>query len=93
MRKEKDQLNGKEDLVATLQYDCYYEDYYKEYYKDVNDACAVNFRYGEHIDKVPYVHGMSNDMFKPEAEKTKQVLKFYKRSEDSFFERFFKYFY
>ena len=88
LKRVKDQWNGKEDILSTLQYDWYYEDFYK----DVNDMRAVNFRYGDHRDRIPFVHGMSNDMFKPEADKSKQALKFYKRGEDSFFQWFFKYF-
>ena len=88
LKRVKDQWNGKEDILSTLQYDWYYEDFYK----DVNDMRAVNFRYGDHRDRIPFVHAMSNDMFKPAADKTKQALKYYKRGEDSFSQWFFKYF-
>lgn len=84
----RDQLQGKEDLLSTLQYDWYYEDFYK----DVNDMKAVNFRYGDHRDRIPYVSEFSNELLKPEADKAKQALRFYKRGEDSFLGWFFKYF-
>lgn len=85
----KDQWNGKEDLLNTLQHDWYYEDFFK----DSHDMRMVNFRYGDHADRITHVNGLNVDIYKPEADKTKQVLKFYKRGTDSYFQWFTKYLY
>ena len=87
-RRVRDSWNGKEDLLATLQYDWYYEDLYKDH----KDMRVVNYRYGDHWDRIPYVNSMSNDLFKMEADKTKKLLNFYKRGEDSYWQWFTKYF-
>lgn len=79
--KVRDQLDGKEDILTTLQYEWQYEDLYK----DAHDMKTVNYRYGDHIDR--NIEGLDNhsvQVFKPDADKAKQALRYYRHGNNSY---------
>ena len=83
----KDVLQGKEDRLSQLQYDWQYEDFFR----DSEDGRYVNFRYGDHVDRIPEMSHHSDKIYKPAADKVKQALRFYKNGNDGFFDRLFKF--
>lgn len=88
-RRIKDQINGKEDLLYSLYYDWQYDDWHR----DIEDMKMVNFRYNDHRDRDPSVSFWTHEIYKPEAEKAKSALKFYRYGNDSKLKWFFnKYF-
>ena len=85
--KAKDTVNGEEDKLNTLQNDWQYEDWYR----DSEDGRYVNFRYGDHRDRIYEMSHHSNLVYKPAADKVKAALRFYKHGNDSFLDRLFKF--
>ena len=85
--KAKDTVHGKEDRLSQLQNDWMYEDWHR----DSEDGRYVNFRYGDHVDRVPEMSHHSNMIYKPSADKVKAALRFYKNGNDSFWDRLWKF--
>ena len=83
----KDTVEGREDRLTQLQYDWQYDDFFR----DSEDGRYVNFRYGDHVDRVPSISHHSDMVFKAPADKAKSALKFYKHGTDGFFDRLFKF--
>ncbi len=83
----KDTLQGREDRLSQLQNDWMYEDFFR----DSEDGRYVNFRYGDHIDRIPEMSHHSHMIYKPAADKVKAALRFYKNGTDSFLDRLFKF--
>jgi hypothetical protein len=86
-RRVKDTVNGKEDRLTQLQYDWQYEDWFR----DSEDGRLVNFRYGDHQDRIPELSYHSHQIYKPGADKVKQALRFYKNGNDNVWDRLFKF--
>lgn len=86
-RTIKDQWNGEEDKLTTLQYDWQYEDWHR----DSEDGRLVNFRYSDHVDRIPEFSHFSHMIYKPGADKAKQAIRFYKHGNDNVFDRLFKF--
>lgn len=82
----RDQWNGKEDVLYHLYTDWQYEDWHR----DAEDMKLVNFRYNDHRDRSPLLSYWTNMMHKPDADKTKSALKYYKYGNDNYFQWFFR---
>jgi hypothetical protein len=80
--KIRDTINGKVDLLTTLQYEWQYEDLFK----DNEDFRIVNFRYGDHIDRVIDLSLINLNMNKPNADKAKQALRYYRHGNNSYWD-------
>jgi hypothetical protein len=78
----KDQWNGKYDILTTFQYDHQYEDLFK----DNEDMRIVNFRYGDHVDRVFAVSQMPLDSHRIDADKAKEAVKWYRHGNNSLFD-------
>lgn len=85
--RARDTATGKEDKLSQLQYDWQYEDWFR----DSEDGRMVNFRYGDHRDRIPELSHHSHQIYKPGADKVKQALRFYKNGNDSVWDRLFKF--
>ena len=81
----KDTIEGNEDRLTQLQYDWMYEDWHR----DAEDGRYVNFRYGDHTDRIREFSHHSHMVYKPGADKVKQALKFYRHGNDTFIDRWF----
>ncbi len=82
-----DQIEGKEDMTAYIQYEWQYEDFYR----DIEDQKMVNFRYGDHRDRVPGNDHKSLHHLRYEADKANQGWKWFRYGNDGFFDWFFKF--
>ncbi len=80
-------IDGEEDKLTQLQYDWQYEDWHR----DSEDGRYVNFRYSDHLDRIPEFSHYSPMVFKPGADKAKQAIKFYRHGNDSWWDRLFKF--
>jgi hypothetical protein len=76
----KDQLDGKVDLLTTLQYEWQYEDLFK----DTEDMRIVNYRYSDHVDRVLDLSSLPLYTNKPDADKAKQALRYYRHGNNSY---------
>ena len=76
----RDQWNGKEDLLTTLQNDLQYDDFFR----DNKDNKSVNFRYSDHRDNCEQFGFWNHDILKPDADYAKAMLKHYKKGADSY---------
>jgi hypothetical protein len=84
-RQLKLQWEGKEDKVSSLLNDWQYDDWHR----DSEDMRYVNFRYADHSDREPSMSFWSNLHYKPEADKAKQVYRYYRYGNDSYLQKFF----
>ena len=80
-------FNGKEDRLTQLQNDWMYDDFFR----DSEDGRYVNYRYSDHVDRIPAMSHHSDLVYKPAADKVKSALRFYKNGNDGFFDRLFKF--
>jgi hypothetical protein len=84
-RQLKFHWEGKEDKVSSLLNDWQYDDWHR----DSEDMKYVNFRYADHSDREPSMSFWSNLHYKPEADKAKQVYRYYRYGNDSYLQKFF----
>lgn len=84
-RKVKDQVKGKEDRLTQLQYDWQYGDLYR----DNQDMRYVNFRYGDHIDRIGDRRGNEMEEIIPEAMKAKQEWRWWRYGSSTWMQRLF----
>jgi hypothetical protein len=82
----RNQINGKEDLLTTLQYDWQYDDFFR----DVEDGKMVNFRYGGHRDRAHYLEDYTHMVHKADADRAKKAFTWYRYGNDGFLDWFFK---
>jgi hypothetical protein len=80
--KIRDQIDGKVDILSTIQYDWQYEDLFK----DNEDLRIVNFRYGDHIDRVIQLSLLDLNRSKPDADKAKQAIRYYRHGNNSYWD-------
>jgi hypothetical protein len=85
--KVKDTFEGREDRLSQLQNDWMYDDWFR----DSEDGRYVNFRYGDHVDRIPEMSHHSDMIYKPAADKVKSALKYYKNGNDTWIDRLFKF--
>ena len=81
------QSNGDTDFMSTVAQD---EWQYQDWYKDRKDGRMVNFRYTDHKDRCDQFGLFNPDVFKPDADYAKGLLKHFKKGNDSYFDYFFK---
>ena len=82
----KDHLNGKQDKMYTLLNDWMWDDWHR----DADDMRMVNWRYSDHVerDDFPGTESHSHLMYKHEADKAKQIFRYYRKGHNSYFDNF-----
>jgi len=80
----RDQWNGKEDILSTLQYDWQWDDFHR----DAEDMKYVNFRYNDHKDREANLSFWTHQVYKPDADRAKQAYRYYRYGSDSLPEKF-----
>jgi hypothetical protein len=76
----KEQWKGNHDPAHTYYFD---EHYYYDMYRDMNDGKNVNFRYSDHTDRSPTLSHFTNDVFKPDADYAKGLIKHFREKANS----------
>jgi len=84
----KDQWEGKEDKLSTLQYDWMFDDYFR----DAEDMKSVNFRYNDHKDREPHVSFWTHQVYKPQADRAKATYRYYRHGKETIGDKISKLF-
>ena len=83
----REQWAGNHDLMMNVVQD---EWQYTDWFRDQADFKQVNFRYSDHADTWDKYGGFNHDIFKPEADYAKGLIKHFRKGEDSYPEYFLK---